>query len=90
MAECTIRLVSNPRTGKRDIYIDYTGEPDALPHEHERDHRALAKSLLGDDIFEQDDIGQVAVRRGEPSAQDEASRRDGLAGQDPLAEGQKG
>lgn len=47
MAEVTIRLRHNARTGERELVIHYESESDALPHEHERDHRAWAESLLG-------------------------------------------
>jgi hypothetical protein len=47
MAEVTIRLRHNPRTGEREVVIHYESESDALPHEHERDHRAWAEALLG-------------------------------------------
>jgi len=47
MAEVTIRLRHNPRTGERVLVIHYESEADALPHEHERDHRALAERLVG-------------------------------------------
>lgn len=47
MAEVTIRLRHNPRTGEREVVIHYESDSDALPHEHERDHRALAERLIG-------------------------------------------
>jgi hypothetical protein len=47
MAEVTIRLRHNARTGERELVIHYESESDALPHEHERDHRAWAEALLG-------------------------------------------
>ncbi|MEC9396616.1 MAG: hypothetical protein VYE40_19285 [Myxococcota bacterium] len=68
MADVTIRLVSNPKTGKRDIYIDYESEDDALPFEHEEDHRDVVEKLLGQGILDPDDIGQVKVGRVQPEA----------------------
>ncbi len=68
MADVTIRLVSNPMTGKRDIYIDYESEDDALPFEHEEDHRDVVEKLLGQGILDPDDIGQVKVGRVQPEA----------------------
>ena len=61
MAEVTIRLRHNPRTGEREVVIHYESESDALPHEHERDHRALAEALLGQPLG--DDIENVRVER---------------------------
>ncbi|MCA9527618.1 MAG: hypothetical protein KC549_15125 [Myxococcales bacterium] len=47
MAEVTLKLRHDPRTGERVLVIHYESEDDALPHEHERDHRAWVESLLG-------------------------------------------
>jgi hypothetical protein len=47
MAEVTLRLRYNPKTGQRELVIAYESDTDALPHEHERDHRAAAEALLG-------------------------------------------
>ena len=63
MAHMTIRLVSNPRTGKRDIIIVHESDADALPFEHEREHRALVERLLGQGVLRPDEVGQVRVRR---------------------------
>lgn len=67
MAEVTIRMVSNPKTGKRDIYIDYEGEDDSLPMEHENDHRDIVEQLLGQGVLDPDDIGQIKVGRVQPA-----------------------
>ncbi len=68
MAEMMIRLVSNPKTGKRDIYIDYESDDDALPHEHEQDHRDILEQLLGQGILDEDELGQLHVGRARPGA----------------------
>ena len=47
MAEIQIKFRHNPKTGKRDMIINYESDQDALPHEHERDHRALIEKLIG-------------------------------------------
>ncbi len=61
MAEVTIRLRHNARTGERELVIHYESESDALPHEHEQDHRALAEAILGRPIGEV--IGAASVDR---------------------------
>jgi hypothetical protein len=61
MAEVTIRFRHNPATGKRELIIGYESDSDALPHEHEKDHRALAEQLLGVPLG--DDIEGVRVER---------------------------
>lgn len=47
MAEITLRLRHDPRTGLRELVIHYESEDDVLGHEHELDHRALVEDLLG-------------------------------------------
>ena len=61
MAEVTIRLRHNPRTGEREVVIHYESDRDALPHEHERDHRALAEQLIGRPLEQV--LGGVVVDR---------------------------
>ncbi len=61
MAEVTIRLRHNPRTGEREVVIHYESDSDLLPHEHERDHRALAEALLGRPLGEL--LGGIEVDR---------------------------
>ncbi|MEZ4452210.1 MAG: hypothetical protein R3B09_22280 [Nannocystaceae bacterium] len=74
MAEVTIRLRHNPRTGEREVVIHYESDTDALPHEHERDHRALAEQLLGqplDQLLGAASVDRVVVERA-PKAGAEA------------------
>ncbi len=61
MAEVTIRFRHNPATGKRELIIGYESDSDALPHEHEKDHRALAEKLLGVPLG--DDVEGIHVER---------------------------
>ena len=61
MAEVTIRFRFNRKTGQKEMVISYESEEDALPHEHERDHRALAEQLLGRKL--DDDVGDIIVER---------------------------
>jgi hypothetical protein len=46
MAEMTLRLRVDPTTGRREIVIDYASDSDALPMEHEEQHRALAEKVV--------------------------------------------
>ncbi|MEM1347602.1 MAG: hypothetical protein AAGI01_03535 [Myxococcota bacterium] len=73
MPEVKIRMVSNPKTGKRDIFIDYEADDDALPMEHESDHKDIVEQLLGEGILQPDDVGNVTWTRVRPEpAQREA------------------
>ena len=72
MAEMTIRLRTDPATGKKDIIIDLHSDIDALPHEHERQHRALVQRLIDGGLVRAEELGQVVVEReqgvAEPAA----------------------
>jgi hypothetical protein len=64
MADILVRLIFNLETGKKDILIDYDGDADALPHEHEKHHRQVVETLLGQGVLKKQDIGTVTVQRG--------------------------
>ena len=66
MAEITLRLRYNLQTGRKDLFIDYHSDDDALPIEHEQDHRAVVESLLGKGVLRRDELGEVIVRRAQP------------------------
>lgn len=68
MADIRIRLVFNQQTGKKDIFIDYESEDDALPIEHERAHREIVGKLLGQGILKPDETGEILVGRVQPGA----------------------
>ena len=63
MAELTIKLVYNLNTGKQDVFVDFVSEDDALPIEHEKDHRKIIENLLGQGILKANELGEVKVTR---------------------------
>lgn len=56
MAEVILRLKHNPKTGQRELVIDYESDADMLPHEHEKDHRAAAEMVLGQSLGNLPDV----------------------------------
>jgi hypothetical protein len=88
MAEMTIRLRTDPATGKKDIIIDLHSDSDALPHEHEQQHRALVQRLIEGGLVKAEELGQVVVERerdvaepvapvSSPQAQERQARAEG-------------
>ncbi len=65
MAEVTIRLRINPETGKKDIIISMRSDEDALPHEHEQQHRAIVEKLIHGGLVKAADLGKIVVEREE-------------------------
>lgn len=78
-SELTLRLRVDPVTGKREVVVDYASDADALPIEHEDEHRRLAGKVVEGGL----QSGKVEVTRAveEPSAQLPA-------GEQPTAQGQ--
>ena len=69
MPELTIRLRCDPATGKQDILISMRSDEDALPHEHEQQHRALVEKLIGGGLLSASEVGQIVVEREQPEAE---------------------
>ena len=68
MAEMTIRLQCDPTTGKKDIIVTLRSDDDALPHEHEQQHKALVEKLIQGGLVKPGELGQIVVEREEESA----------------------
>lgn len=66
MAEINIRLIYNLETGKKDIYIDFESDADALPIEHEDAHRDIVEKLIGQKVITEGEAGDIILRRVEP------------------------
>ena len=65
MAEMTIRLRCDPETGKKDIIITLRSDADALPHEHEQQHKTLVEKLISGGLLKEAEVGKVVVQREE-------------------------
>lgn len=63
MAEMTIRLRIDPATNKKDIIISLRSDEDALPHEHEQQHKALVEKLIHKGLLKAEELGEIVVER---------------------------
>ena len=70
MASLTIKLRVDPTTGKKDILLDYHGEPGSLPFEHEQEHRAIVEKLLAAGILKAGEVGNIILEREQAAAPD--------------------
>jgi hypothetical protein len=78
VAELVLRLRTDPATGRREVVVDYHTDTDALPNEHEDEHRRLAGKVVEGGLHS----GQVEVSR-----EQEAPATEGpAAGEAPAAE----
>jgi len=74
-ARMTIRFEVDPNTGERTIIIGYQSDPDALPMEHEEEHRALVEKLIEGGLITAAEAGKVTIEReAAPSATAETER----------------
>jgi hypothetical protein len=71
MAEMTIRFLPDPATGKRNIIITLRSDEDALPHEHEQQHRALVEKLINKGVIKAEELGEITVTREEELGESE-------------------
>jgi hypothetical protein len=69
MAELTIRLRCDPATGKKDIIISLRSDEDALPQEHEQQHKALVEKLIHKGLLKASELGQIVVEREQPEGE---------------------
>jgi hypothetical protein len=83
MAEMTIRLRIDPNTGKKDIVIALRSDADALPHEHEEQHRKLVEKLIEGGVLKAAEVGQIIVERVEEGPAPAASQAEELERRKP-------
>ena len=75
MAQMTIILRRDPASGKQNITVKLDSDPDALPIEHEQQHKALVEKLLGlginpDDaniVIEREQVAEPGQPTGTPN-----------------------
>ena len=62
MAQMTIVLRRDPATGKQNVIVKLDSDADALPIEHEQQHKALVEKLLGAGL-NPEDLGHIHIER---------------------------
>lgn len=87
MAEMTIRLVTDPQTGKKDILVDLRSDADSLPHEHEQLHRRLVEQLVEGGLVKASEVGQVIIEREEEAGTSTAPQQQTEQQRESQAEG---
>ncbi len=68
MASLTLRLRIDPTTGKKDILVKYESDADALPMEHEEEHRRLVDKLIAGGALKASEVGRIVVERETPAS----------------------
>ncbi len=87
MPELTLKLVVDPETGKKTLVADYASDSDALPHEHEEEHRQYVRKLLeGAPLDDVETSGLTIEREQKGEAGATAESTDGLEEASPAGE----
>lgn len=63
MATLTLRLEIDPATRKKNVWVKYESDGDALPLEHEEAHRKIVEALLAGGKVKPDELGEIIVER---------------------------
>lgn len=72
MATLTLRLEIDPVTKKKNVLVKLDSDSDALPMEHEEQHKKLVEALLAGGHVKPEDLGTITIEReGQGPAQGE-------------------
>jgi hypothetical protein len=71
-----IHLEVDPETGKKNVWIKYRSDSDALPMEHEEEHRRLVDQLLESGALNKAEIGEIIIERETGQVIQESSDED--------------
>lgn len=76
MAVLTLRLETDPATKKKNVWIKYESDSDALPMEHEEAHRKLVDALIAGGKVKAEDVGTIHLEReGQVTVVKEAEKK---------------
>jgi hypothetical protein len=63
MSKIILTLKKNSEDGKQELLIDYESDGDALPFEHEEDHKDLVNKILESNGLNLSDMDTILVNR---------------------------
>lgn len=63
MSELILRLRIDPATGRKTVIVQYETDTDALPIEHEQEHKALVDKLIAAGAIAEADRGNIVIER---------------------------
>jgi FtsH ternary system domain X3-analog len=66
MATLIVRLEVDPTTRKKNVVIKYESDSDALPMEHEEQHKRLVEQLVASGALKPGDLGDIKIEREAP------------------------
>jgi hypothetical protein len=66
MATLIVRLEVDPATKKKHVIIKYESDSDALPMEHEEQHKKLVDALISSGAVKPGELGDIKIEREAP------------------------
>ena len=62
MGEIKISYLHDPKSGRRELWIDYESAADWMDAEHERRHKAIVRQLIDRGALDPSQIDRIYVR----------------------------
>jgi hypothetical protein len=63
MATMILRLEIDPVTKKKNVLVKLDSDADALPMEHEEQHKRLVEALIAGGTVKPEDLGTIIIER---------------------------
>lgn len=63
MATLILRLDIDPHTKKKNVWVKLEGDTDALPMEHEEQHKRIVEALLAGGSLKAEELGTITIER---------------------------
>ena len=63
MATMTLRLEIDPVSKKKNVWVKLESDSDALPMEHEEQHKRLVELLIAGGTVKPEDLGTIVIER---------------------------
>lgn len=63
MATLILRLEVDPVTKKKNVWVKYESDSDALPMEHEEQHKKLLEALIAGGTVKPEELGTLVIER---------------------------
>ena len=63
MATLNLRLEIDPHTKKKNVWVKLDSDSDALPMEHEEQHKRIVEALLANGGLKAEDLGTITIER---------------------------
>jgi FtsH ternary system domain X3-analog len=63
MATLILRLEIDPNTKKKNVFVKLDSDADALPHEHEEQHKKILEALLAGGKLKAEELGTITIER---------------------------